>query len=423
MMTTCRMRAVGTRATAALAMAACSACTYEVTCERAGDSVDCTIHNWFAGVSTRSEQVPGVTGAKLGTVKGSKGSVMTKVVLTAAQGREVDVSGASSGMDTGQDDKNLMVAEINAFVAGKLASPLRVRTREGFVALPIFALFFCGAWGSSLIKKVLAKLAVAAQQRQHPEDLFAVSAVPPDAKIYCRSCGEQVQAANIDTRNKMARCSACHSMFDVSAQLTTAGPSQRRRASVTLPPGIEVRDLGASTMQDSMPFRNKPVQPAFEIVRRWFSPDRIALLGFALVWNAMVLFMFKGAGASQLLFVGVFLAPGLFVLYQGLAGLLNRTTIRAQQGRLTVRHAPIPWPGARDIDVSGLKQVFVKEVAHKGKNGTTHTYDLCAMLEDAAQVVLLKGLPAPTQALFLEQQLESRLGIVDVAVNGEYPVA
>jgi hypothetical protein len=410
---------VAARAAAALAVTACSACTYEVDCERAGESVDCTVQKWFAGVSTHSEQVRGVTGARLGTKEGRKGSTMTNVVLTTAQGREVEVSDPSGGMDSGQDGKNLMVAEINGFVTGKIASPLRVRTREGFFVLPLIVVVFGGAGASSILRKLREKLAVAAQQQQHPELLFAATAAPPDIRIYCRSCGEPVPGANIDMRNTMARCSACHAMFDVSAQIAVAGPSRPRRPNVPLPPDIEVRELGAFAMQQSMPYGNKAGMPAFEIVRRWFGADRIALLCFSLAWNSTVVFMLGQVRGAQILLLIAFLLPGLFLLYQGLAGLLNRTHIRAQEGRLTVRHGPVPWPGARDIDVRELTQLFVKEVVHKAKS-PTYTYDVCALVRDTGQVALLKGLPAPAQALFLEQQLESRLGIVDVEVEGEY---
>jgi hypothetical protein len=96
---------------------------------------------------------------------------------------------------------------------------------------------------------------------------------------------------------------------------------------------------------------------------------------------------------------------------------VNRTRIAVENGVLSVRHGPLPWPGNRTIAVAELAQLFCEEVI--GNKGS-RSYRVSALLKSGRKTQVLRGLGQADQALFIEQALERRLGITDVPVAGEY---
>ena len=139
--------------------------------------------------------------------------------------------------------------------------------------------------------------------------------------------------------------------------------------------------------------------------------------GFLIVWHTIAL----STGAWFMSAFGlIHTAVGIGLLYFVIATFCNTTEIRAGSGRLSIRHRPIPWRGNQDIPTPGLKQLFCREKVSRGKNGTSTSYELEAVLDGNTRKTLLKGLNDPNQALYIEQQLEKFLRITDQRVHGEF---
>jgi hypothetical protein len=165
--------------------------------------------------------------------------------------------------------------------------------------------------------------------------------------------------------------------------------------------------------------------PPVTIVRRWYAPVAWFLCVFLVFWFGILSrFMVSSADAPLLfrLFPLFHVAAGLYVAYWTLAVFLNKTTIRITDEALAIAHAPVPWPGSRSLPAGEVTQVFTEEKISKNKNGgDTRTYEVIALMRDGRREAIVKSLPEPAQALFLEQRIEERLGIADVEVGGEYP--
>ncbi len=106
----------------------------------------------------------------------------------------------------------------------------------------------------------------------------------------------------------------------------------------------------------------------------------------------------------------------LFVLswdYNVTAMFVNSTTIRADATGVDVRHGPMPslFGMGRRLAREQVKQLFAANF------GTL--YLVKAQLTDGQEIDLVKPLVSAEQALFVEQQLEKALGLVDYAVDGE----
>jgi hypothetical protein len=155
---------------------------------------------------------------------------------------------------------------------------------------------------------------------------------------------------------------------------------------------------------------------------RWFKAMGVVLIPFALIWNGMLLGMGVSATDNfahpEKLVYGLFIPHvwvGLALGYFVLATLFNSSTVAVQLGRVTVKHGPLPWLGARDQSTTEFKQFFVLE--KRGSKGSV-SYELCALLRDGRKQSFVSGITAE-QARFLEVKLEQALGIQDVPVDGE----
>jgi hypothetical protein len=159
---------------------------------------------------------------------------------------------------------------------------------------------------------------------------------------------------------------------------------------------------------------------------RWKWPRVIALplLVFAVGWNAFLVSWYSGVlgdGASpsaMLLFPIPHVVVGLVLPYVALAFLVNCTFIEIEDGELRVRHRPLPFPGKRTIKVADVRQLFCVE--RKTRKGGI-SYEVAVRLSSDRETKLLTGLPAERDARFVEQRIESRLGLANRPVYGELP--
>jgi hypothetical protein len=73
--------------------------------------------------------------------------------------------------------------------------------------------------------------------------------------------------------------------------------------------------------------------------------------------------------------------------YAAIAQLVNRTVVRVEPRALTIRHAPLPWPGGRSLSLEGLRAFFVRRSGSEGDPSRTWTV-LAEVGESATRVVL-----------------------------------
>lgn len=256
-------------------------------------------------------------------------------------------------------------------------------------------------------------------------------------EINCASCGAHIPATDVNLERMVAKCATCNSVFDFSEQVAAAADAgrQRRRAPVDLPARMKVlvddRQAGGSTLvyrHDATARRGD-----FIVERRWFEPlKHIFLLFFCVVWDGFLVSWYTGlttAGAQSkagggpglifYLFPLLHVSVGVGLTYSVVAGFFNTTQIGIRGDDFFVHHGPIPWRGNRTLPARSVTQLFCQEKITKGENGVSRTYSLTALVDGGERLPLVSGLTEIEQALFLEQALEERLGIVDVEVAGE----
>jgi hypothetical protein len=153
---------------------------------------------------------------------------------------------------------------------------------------------------------------------------------------------------------------------------------------------------------------------------RWFSWYAMRGIIFAVIFSlplAFVLYAYanspdKSWPAPALAITLSLALPAAATIYGWLAYLVNRTTVRVDAARVSVRHGPLPWLGAKDVARADIKGIVSERVLNDSSDSSDGTifqprviYLVKLILKSGKTVSLVRGLHSPDEALFIEQQI------------------
>ena len=147
---------------------------------------------------------------------------------------------------------------------------------------------------------------------------------------------------------------------------------------------------------------------------RWISMRAVGAFLFIALWDGILAAVIYGAflGKALPLSVLAVLLPmgviGAAMTYAVIAYLINRTSVRVDGARVSVRHGPLPWFGAKDVSRAAIDRVLSEKHAQLDDDGGFEprtTYTVMLLLKGGVALSLVAGLHAPEQALFIEQQI------------------
>lgn len=245
--------------------------------------------------------------------------------------------------------------------------------------------------------------------------------------VRCPRCSKPIPAGDVDSEGRSARCASCNTVFYISQRREA---SRLRVAPVPMPDGITVVEDSEGEAEESG-YRERPGAAGGRLVitRSWYSPALYFFVFFCIFWNGFLVFWYKTAAQGggpvaftvlAMLFPALHVAVGVGLTYFTIASFVNKTWITADRDAITVRHAPLPWIGNHTIPARAVVQLYCEEVVTSGKHGPSTSYNLACMLAKEKKVLLLRWLPRPDQALFVEQRIEEKLAIANAKVDGEY---
>mgnify|MGYP006948915101 CR=1 FL=1 len=227
-------------------------------------------------------------------------------------------------------------------------------------------------------------------------------------ELKCKNCGAPLTESNLSLDIMVARCPHCESVFAIDPEDEETDGKEPLKPRAALPRGWYLRDDDYRLL----------------IQWRWFQWGHIVALMFSIPWNTFVIFWMYKTLSMGVWFMSVFglvhAGVGIGLVYYAFSGMLNSTLITADSESLQIRHRPLPWVGNRTIATADIRQLYCKEKVTQNKNGTSVTYELCALEGESHRTLpLIKGLADVEQAVFLEQELERHLHIRDRKVAGE----
>ena len=223
-------------------------------------------------------------------------------------------------------------------------------------------------------------------------------------ELKCPNCGSKLSPESISPELSAARCGHCSALFAIDL------PERKRieRPEVVMPKGTKIEERMGELV----------------ISRRWIGPMAFVTLVFALFWNGFMLF-WNGIAFTQGIWIMsafgiIHTGVGLFLIYSVFGMFLNSTVFRVGRGLLEVRIGPVPWKGNKTISVHDVTQLYCSEKVSHGKNGSSVSYKVEVVLGGNRRETLVGGLSSADEALFIEQQVEKYLGLLDTPVAGEY---
>lgn len=153
---------------------------------------------------------------------------------------------------------------------------------------------------------------------------------------------------------------------------------------------------------------------------KWSRTMGAALLVFALIWNAMLVFIVSKMPPEMRYFIVIHAGVGVFVLYYALCNLFNKTLITCNNYNLILKSGPLPAFNNKIIPKDDIAQLYFVQKVKRGKNGTTISYRLYMLDKNNRSKSLIKVLPDDEAARFIELKLEKFYKIENKAVAGEY---
>jgi len=225
-------------------------------------------------------------------------------------------------------------------------------------------------------------------------------------QIKCKRCNSAISADNINLEKSIAKCGACDSVFDFSPQVEQQETGKRTFSEP--PEGVEV-----SSTKEGIVFERRWINHSvwfpvlFCIGLNAFMWVRLTM---AIVHQDYTMAAFGGLQAVICLVASYFIV-GLFI---------NKTWTSITATRLGIQHGPMPWLGNREIPSHEIAQVFVQQREISTKHGTSLRYDVLYLDTQGKEGKLMSRLLNPDHALYLEQEIESILGIQDRAVPGDF---
>jgi hypothetical protein len=230
-------------------------------------------------------------------------------------------------------------------------------------------------------------------------------------KIICEQCHSEIDAEDIDLKEKLAKCNQCNHIFNIHSQIKQL---HKDRGEIDLPKNI--------TIQES--------PHGLQITRSWSNIlTAVSLTIFCVFWDGFMIVWFSIALLSKNYMMAAFGSihgvVGLLMTYYCIALFINQTHILINVKYLTISHKPLPFPGAKSLYIRDFKQFYTKERAIRSRSSSRshsyyrYIYDLMGISHQDKHIKILSGLSDKIQALYIEQQIEKYLKMEDVYIEGE----
>ncbi|NME69178.1 DUF4178 domain-containing protein [Flammeovirga aprica] len=163
---------------------------------------------------------------------------------------------------------------------------------------------------------------------------------------------------------------------------------------------------------------------------RWYKPGIYTYLFFSIIWNCFVILWVSALSRdfngdvfdiASLLFPIGHVSVGISTFYYCLCNIFNRTIVKVDNKKLTVRHRPFPWLGQYTLDASEIEQLYIRKKTNSVEQDYVTQYPLMLKKKNGPSIELLseKVVGNKFNAKNIERLIEERLNIQDYAMPGE----
>ena len=231
-------------------------------------------------------------------------------------------------------------------------------------------------------------------------------------RLHCPKCANEIATKNVNIQNCVAKCEQCDSLFAFNTATVSFSSSivedTATRKVVKRPEGVNV-------------YQN---EEGLDITWREQSQWAwLVIAGGGVMAGLCLTLPFLGipmtAGIMIVYMLPLFLvAAG--IVYWGVASLANTNHLIVADKQIQIKHVPLRLFPTKTTTYSRISQ-FYSGVFYHRRYHTIAYYGVNIVTNRGEHKRFLEYLPSAEIALFIEQELETFLGIQDRPVLGELP--
>ncbi len=231
-------------------------------------------------------------------------------------------------------------------------------------------------------------------------------------EVECIQCGGKIESDNVNIDTSLAKCKNCSSIFSIEE---TAFEKRRRGHPIFLvPDGTEILKL-ITKMEISTSWLKASKKDKIKF-------DFIMAFTFGFISTIMLTVGILDASLFVILISSIFMLISIFLTYNFLANLINRTIIKIENKTLKITHTPLKLftQKQHNIPVDQIKQLYVKEhtTNRSVNNVPLKAFGIYLEQSNGEEIKLIDEMNRET-SLYLEQEIEEFIKIKDKAIEGE----
>ena len=220
-------------------------------------------------------------------------------------------------------------------------------------------------------------------------------------EVNCPKCQEQILGDGININDKIAKCNACGVVFSFQKEITHLTKPQRVKQEIFRPEGIDV-----------FQFKNEldfTIQQPYSILQGILGGIGIP---FAIILT--IAFIVKGGG----LFIPalLFWLMSIYPMYSWATHSKRKIYVNIDEQSINIKYKPKELKKEKIYDKKDIDQLYRK------RNPNTGHYDIYMIfngLDGQKHIRLIPSLDSKSKALYMEQEIEKHLGIIDREVLEE----
>lgn len=248
--------------------------------------------------------------------------------------------------------------------------------------------------------------------------------------IQCNSCGSPLARENIDRRRATLDCASCGSVHDLYKPAYRNASINGELIDNILASQTELLSAKRTLSHKPRSFKTRVNKGRLKIE----FPAGDYLWAMAITGSLVILLMLLNSWGEKLFIVlAVILVIWAFIC----SWFLRRLGITVTEDSLTLTQSNVYGQKTHTLPAKKIRQLFVQQQhfkpdplartiasamdrqATRDQTQEEPVWNVRLLTDDDTIIDLIKSLPTREEALFLEQEIETRLGVRDAPVGGE----
>ncbi len=219
--------------------------------------------------------------------------------------------------------------------------------------------------------------------------------------VNCPKCSTSILGDGININDKIAKCDACGVVFSFEKEISQLTSSQRIKQEIIRPEGI-----------DMFRFQN---ELDFTFQQSYSGGD--GLLSFlSVLFAPLSTLIYAKVGGNWIIPTVILWIMLAYAIYTWFQHKKNKVHVNIDERFINIQWRPKKGKKDQSFDRTDIDQLYVKMVPGMSRYGV---YMIVNGLEGQKHILLIPNISGKSKALYVEQEIEKHLGIIDREVLEE----